>query len=185
MNEALTDIHGKKEKSENERKVITIYGISVYHVPFLTKWAQFFIRWLNILTLWSFLNMIVKPWKSALERLVKAMKKKAPTALKLIRRDSISSDGGSTISDPETPGILTEDDYQNCFMEEGDEDSGYLPTSELLRKVWTVWCSLLYKIGRHRNFSSEIFFRLKFFGLKGFSTKIFGADWFPSNRAVK
>ena len=31
------------------------------------------------------------------------MKKKAPTTLKLIRRDSISSDGGSISDDPDTP----------------------------------------------------------------------------------
>lgn len=69
------------------------------------------------------------------------MKKKAPNALKLIRRDSISSmqsDTG-TISDPETPGpIMTDEDYQNSFITASDKPDLETPTSELLRKVYHI-----------------------------------------------
>ena len=72
--------------------------------------------------------------RTALQRLMKTMKKKAPNALALIRRDSISSDSGS-ISDPETPGVsMTEEEFQNSFTEAAEAKTE-TPTSELLRKV--------------------------------------------------
>ena len=53
------------------------------------------------------------------------MKSKAPNALALLRKDSISSDSGSMISEPDTPGssLMTEEDYQNCFIEATPENS--------------------------------------------------------------
>ena len=74
-----------------------------------------------------------RPIGSALQRLVTTIKAKAPAAMAMLRRDSVSSDSG-TVSDPDTPMMtMSEEDYQNSFLEVKNKTE--TTTSELLRKV--------------------------------------------------